>query len=180
MPPIPRPSADECAPFYQKYIDRVPDGDLLTLLADQFQDTMALLRPISAEQAAFRYAPGKWSVTEVVGHMADTERVMAYRALRIARGDVTPLPGFDENAYAAAAGFDRRPLGDVLDELAAIRQATLALLRGLAPETLSRMGTASGHPVSVRALAYIIAGHERHHVALLQERYRIGAAVRPS
>ena len=169
-----RPATGEFAPFYQRYIDRVPEGDLLDVLETQLRETTALLEGASPEQAAHRYAPGKWSVKEVIGHMTDVERVMAYRALRIARGDATPLPGFDENAYVARAGFDGRPLAELLAAFRATRTATLALLSGFDETMVLRTGTANDAPASARALAYIIAGHERHHVTLLRERYGLG------
>ena len=168
---IPRPARDEYAPFYHTYVGAVPDGDLLGMLDESLQETLGLLGGIGEGGGGRRYAEGKWSVREVVGHMADTERVMAYRALRIARGDRTPLPGFDENAFVAAAGFDRRTLADLSDELAAVRAATLHLFRPLDEEALARRGTASGSEVTVRALAWIVAGHEMHHRRILRERY---------
>lgn len=168
---IPRPHPSEHAEFYAKYVARVPDGDLLRTLRAQGDEARALARGLSDAQAMHRYAPGKWSVKEVYGHVADAERVFAYRALRIARGDETPLAGFDENAYVAAADFDARPLSALADELAHVRRATLDLLAPLGGEALARRGTANGRSVTVRALAWIIAGHERHHLDLLRERY---------
>lgn len=173
-PRLDRPGPDEFAPFYAGYIERVPEGDVLELLERQAEETQALLRPLSAERARDRYAPDKWSVTEVAGHLADAERIFAYRALRIARGDETPLPGFDEAAYVPMAGFERRGLPDVLDELRVVRQSTLLLFRGLDDSAALRRGTANDKPVSVRAAAYIIAGHERHHVNVLRTRYGLG------
>ncbi|HEX5831177.1 MAG TPA: DinB family protein [Gemmatimonadaceae bacterium] len=167
-----RPGADEYLAYYARYIDRVPDGDILAHLEGQIEDVRARLGTFSEERAGFRYAPGKWSVREVVGHMIDVERVMAHRALRFARADVTPLPGFDENAWIAPAGFDARALASLLDEAAAVRAATLALFRNLPEEAWSRGGEANGAHVTVRALAWIIAGHERHHLTLIEERYR--------
>jgi len=131
------------------------------------------LSPLSDEQARYRYAPGKWSIKELVGHLADTERVFAYRLLRIGRGDATPLPGFEENDYARAGSFDARPFGDLLDEWAAVRDATTALASGLPDEAWARRGTANNHPVSARALLYIILGHVEHHRSILQERYHL-------
>ncbi|HUL03324.1 MAG TPA: DinB family protein [Gemmatimonadales bacterium] len=168
---IARPEATEYAPYYGTYVSKVPAGDLLQLLERQRADTQALLAGLSDERALHRYAPGKWSIKEVVGHIADAERIFSYRALRIARGDETPLPGFDENAYTPAGHFDARPLAELAAELDAVRRATIALFRGLEGDALVRRGTASNHGVSVRALAYIIAGHERHHVQILRERY---------
>jgi uncharacterized damage-inducible protein DinB len=165
-----RPGAGEFAPFYAGYIERVPEGDILRILADQWQATERLLRG-AEERADFRYADGKWSVKQVVGHLADTERIMAYRALRIARGDATPLPGFDENAFTAAGAFDARELGELVDDLGAARAATLHLLRGLPDAAWTRTGTANDAPTSVRAIACILAGHELHHRAILEERY---------
>jgi len=168
---IPRPDPGEYDPYYQAYISRVPDGSLLTILDDQGRETQRLLAGIADAKALHRYAPGKWSVKEVVGHVTDAERIFAYRALRFARGDRTPLSGFDENVYAPAGKFDARPLADLAAELDAVRRATLALFGGLDAATLERRGPANQHEISVRALAYVIAGHERHHVAILRERY---------
>ncbi|MGH2667933.1 MAG: DinB family protein [Gemmatimonadales bacterium] len=168
---IARPEATEYAPFYGTYVSKVPEGDLLEALEAQRRETQALLKAIPEAKALHRYAPGKWSVKEVVGHLADTERVFCYRALRFARGDQTPLAGFDEKAYVPAGGFDARPVADLAAELDAVRRATIALLGSLDAAALARRGTADGKEVSVRALAYIIAGHERHHFAILRERY---------
>ena len=166
-----RPAPTEYAKFYHGYVSAVPEGDLLEILREQGDDTARLLRAISEEKSRFRYAPGKWSIREVAGHMADAERVFTYRALTFSRGDPGPLPSFEENAWAAASSADRRPLADHVAELTAIRAATLALFRGFTPTELARVGTASGNPVTVRALAYITAGHERHHIKVLRERY---------
>jgi len=171
---IPRPAPSEYAPHYAGYVNRVSEGEVLDHLARQIEETRALLRDLPPSRAVHRYATGKWSVAEVVGHIADAERIFAYRALRIARGDATPLAPFDENAYTPAGSFDRRTLTDLVDELTAVRQATLALFRGMPGEAFERTGIASGRTVSVRALAFIIAGHELHHVAILRERYGIG------
>jgi hypothetical protein len=168
---IARPDVSEYAPFYAGYVSKVPDGDVLDLLARQADETAALLSGLSETQAACRYAPGKWSVKQVVGHIADAERVFAYRALRIARADQTPLASFDENAWMPNANFDARTLADLLSELRAVRQSTLALYRSFTPEAVVRRGTASQKDISVRALVYITAGHERHHVGVLREKY---------
>lgn len=170
---IARPQPTEHVPYFSRYIDLVPDGDLLALLDTQHRATQKMLAPLSPEKAKYRYADGKWSTTEVVGHLADTERIFSYRALRFARGDTAPLAGYDEKAYTPAGRFDERSLGDVLSEFTAVRGATLALLRGLSPDAFERSGFADDKPVSVRALAYIIAGHERHHVNLLKTRYGV-------
>ena len=172
---VARPQAGEFAPYYQKYVDRVPAGDLLALLARQGEETAALLGKVKESAAGHRYEPGKWSIREVLGHVADAERVFAYRALRFARGDEAPLQSFDEKAFVAGGGFERRTLADVIAEFRAVRQATLTLLRSLDDAAWARGGTASGNHVTVRALGYIIAGHEAHHVAILKERYGVRA-----
>jgi uncharacterized damage-inducible protein DinB len=171
MPRIALPAADEYLAYYAKYLAVLDVDDVLPLLAAQAGEVAKLLAATSEERAAHRYAPGKWSVKEVVGHLIDGERVFSYRALRFARADATDLPGFDENAYVAAAGFDRRPLAELAAEFALVRAATVAFYRGLDEAALLRRGTANGGPASVRALAAIIAGHTQHHVGLLRERY---------
>ena len=168
---IPRPDATEYAPFYGTYVGKVPDGDLLELLERQRRETQNLLAGLSDTQALHRYAPGKWSMKEVVGHLMDSERVFCYRALRFARADEKPLQGFDEKAWVPAGSFDARPLADLAAELDAVRRATIALFRGFDAAALARKGTANNNEVTVRALAWIVAGHERHHVAILRERY---------
>ena len=168
-----RPQPDEVPSHYVGYIERVPESDPVAVLAAQSGRDVDLLRGLSETDALKRYAPGKWSVKEVVGHLADTERIMAYRALRIARGDETPLPSFDENAYVPPAKFDARPLTDLVADLRTVRASTLALFRSLDGDAWRRRGTASGKPVSVRALGYMIPGHERHHVEILKTRYGV-------
>ena len=168
---ISRPEPGEYPPFYGTYISKVTAPDLARALEAQLASTTSLLAGLSEQQAAFRYAPGKWSLREVIGHVADAERIFSYRLLCIARGDTTPLPGFDENTYVPAGEFERRPLAAVAAEFGAIRMATLALLEGLTPEALARMGTASGRPISARALGFIVAGHEIHHLGVIRERY---------
>lgn len=166
-----RPDDSEYNSYYQPYVAEVPEGGLLATLAAQRDSTAAVLAEIPEARAGYRYAAGKWSIKEVVGHVTDAERVFSYRALRIARADATPLPGFDENAWVPAGGFDRRTLADLAAELRAVRGSTLALFGGFDADAWPRMGTASGHPVSARALAWILAGHERHHLRVLRERY---------
>lgn len=168
---IPRPAADEYAPYYGAYISRVPEGDLCAVLVTQLGETLTLLQSIPESRGTHRYAPGKWSIKEVVGHLIDTERIMGYRALRIARADTTPLPGFEQNDYVPAGEFDQRTLADLGEEFAAVRQASLHLLRHVPPDAWTRRGTASGNPFTPRALAYVIAGHERHHVGILKSKY---------
>ena len=169
--PLGRPGADEYLAYYGRYIAAVPDGELLVLLRDQLAETEALLREFSGTRADHRYGPDKWSVKEVVGHMADAERVFAYRAMRFARGDRTPLPGFDENEYVRGANFSARALPEIAGEFRAVRMASITLFAGLSEEALMRRGLANDAEVSVRALAWIIAGHERHHARILRERY---------
>jgi hypothetical protein len=168
---IARPDATEYGTNYEPYVSSVPDGDLLRILDDQRRATGQLLADIAETRAAHRYAPDKWSIKEVVGHMTDAERVFGYRALRFARADQTPLSGFDEKAWAPAGRFDARPLTDLARELDLVRGATIALFEGFDTEMLARRGVANGKEVSVRALAYVIAGHERHHVMILSDRY---------
>jgi len=170
-----RPEPDEIPAHYAGYIQRVPEPDPVTACAAQIEATAALLHGLSDTDAMYRYGRGKWSIKEVIGHLADTERILSYRALRIARGDATPLASFDENAYVPVARFDDRSLADLVGELRTVRAATLALLRTFDVEAWRRRGTASGTPVSVRALGFTIPGHERHHVEVLTTRYGVGA-----
>ena len=172
---IPRPDASEHLPYYGKYVELVPDGDLIQMLRIQLDETLALVRGLHEERGGHRYAAGKWSIREVLGHVIDTERIFAYRALRIARGDATPMEGFDENANAAASEADTRTLADLAGGLEHVRLGNVAFLRGLSYEALARRGTANGAEVTVRALALILAGHELHHSGLLHERYLSGA-----
>src|SRR5215212_11017531 len=166
-----RPEANEYAPYYERYISLVPDADLVETLERQGAETLALLRGLSEEQGGHRYEPGKWSVKQLVGHVNDGERVFSYRALAISRGDTQPLPGMEQDEYMAGVDFDARTLAGLADEFASVRAATLHLLRHLSPEAWARRGTASDNEITARALAYIIAGHEAHHVRILRERY---------
>jgi hypothetical protein len=166
-----RPDSSEYAPYYASYVAKVPDGDLLRTLEANIEETMAVLSALPEAKGNFAYAPGKWTLKEVVGHLSDAERVFSYRALRIARGDQVPLPGFDQQAWPPNAGANSRTLADLLGELRVVRASTLALFRHLPPESVGRVGTASDMPVSVRAIAWIIAGHERHHLGIIRERY---------
>jgi DinB family protein len=171
---IARPAPDEFFEYFGKYIKLVSGDDALPALRSQIVETARILRPLDEAKALHRYAPGKWSVKEVIGHLSDGERVFAYRALRFGRGDKTPLSGFDENKYVPAGGFDARPLGDILREYESVRAATLALFGGMDGQALLSRGAANGKEVTVRALAWIIAGHELHHRGLLVERYGLG------
>ena len=168
---IKRPQPDEYAAYYLRYIEQVPDGDLLDLLRRQIEDTTALLAGVSERDAEFRYAEGKWSIRDVVGHLADVERIFVYRALCFARGERGMLPGFEENDYVDRAKFGERPLPGLVAEFQAVRAATVAFFAGLDAEELRRAGTANGKPFTVRSLAWIVAGHERHHAKILAERY---------
>lgn len=172
-----RPEPDEIPSPWVGYIKRVPESDPVMVCASQIEETATLLRGLSDTEAMYRYGRGKWSIKEVVGHLCDIERIMSYRALRIARADATPLPGFDENAYVPAGKFDARSLADLVGELRTARASTLALLRTFDAEAWRRRGTANGKPISVRALAYMIPGHERHHVEILKTRYGVGGVA---
>lgn len=170
---LPRPAPADHPPVFAAEIALVPDGaDLVALLADQVEATGALAAEFGDADAALRYAPGRWTVREVIGHLADCERVLAYRLLRFLRRDPTPLSGFDHDAYVPAGEFERRPLADVVAELRAVRGATIALLDGVAPDRLAWRGRVGHGTITAAALVYVIAGHERHHQALLRERYR--------
>jgi len=169
---VQRPDPDEFAPAFAGYVARIADGEeIVVALAAQKEEVALRLTGIAEERGDYRYAPGKWTIKEVVGHLSDTERVFAYRALRIGRGDPTPLTSFDDQTYVAATRADRLALSDVVDEWITVRAATLSLFRGLPPGAWARTGEAGGHPVSVRALAYIITGHVRHHLETLGARY---------
>lgn len=168
-----RPQPDEYAGFFSRYIDGVPDGDIVAFLESQGNATQKMLASIGEEKAGYRYAPDKWSIKQVVGHIADGERVFSYRLLAIARGEKQSLPGFEENEYVAAANFDARSLAELAEGLAATRHATLLLLRSLDEEAWQRRGVANNNALSVRAIAWVTAGHERHHVNILRERYGV-------
>ena len=166
-----RPSSDEFAPYYGTYVNKVADGDIVATLEKQIGTTLAFLRGIPEAKGGHRYAEGKWSIREVIGHLSDGERVFSYRALRFARGDATPLPGFDENEFMRQSRLDDRSLASLIAEFEAVRTASVALFDGLFPEEWTRRGSASGKDVSVRALAWIMAGHEVHHLEVLKTRY---------
>jgi hypothetical protein len=168
---FPRPDSDEYAPFYAGYISGVPDGDLLETLEHQLDEVLVLCGSLVESQGDHAYASGKWTIKEVLGHVNDAERIFAYRALRMARGDSTPLPGFDEKAYTPESGAATRNVADLAAEFATVRRATLSLLGSFTPATAARRGTASGNPASARAVAWIIAGHAGHHLRILRERY---------
>ena len=170
-----RPEAGEFAPFYAGYIGRVTESDPMPVLESQPAELRSLAAGIGSDQELFRYADGKWTIRQTFGHLIDTERIMGYRAFCIGRGEEAPLPGFNENDYVARASSDARPITDMLDEFATVRAANVWTLRQWAPDDWSRIGNANGSAISTRALAFIMAGHVRHHIAILQERYGVTA-----
>jgi hypothetical protein len=171
-----KPSPTEYAPYYGKYISLVPEEDVLAALGKEMCATLALLRSVPEEQAGVLHPPYTWTIKQVVGHITDSERVFGYRALRIARGDATPLAGFDENDYAREADSDRYPLAELAAGFEAVRRSNLWLFRHLDEAAWARGGVANNNPVSVRALAYILVGHERHHAAIIRRRVAGAAA----
>lgn len=166
-----RPEENEYAPYYSGYINLIPAGNIVEILKEQLEITVTNFKDLSDDQSLFRYASDKWSVKEVLGHIADTERIMSYRLLCFARGELAALPGFNENLYVSSARFDDLPLGDLIDNFVAVRQSTLQLIKNIDEAAWSRRGNANGVEVTVRAIAYIIAGHELHHRNIIQERY---------
>jgi hypothetical protein len=165
------PQPGEYSPYYDRYISLVAGNDILAALDEQRRQTILLLCGRSEADGDFRYAPGKWSAKELLGHVNDTERVFAYRALRIARNDSTPMEGFEQDDYVRNGPFGQRPLADFIEDFIAVRRATLSLLTNLDETAWSRRGLANKNEVTVRALAYIIAGHELHHRRILEEKY---------
>ena len=166
-----RPQQGEADPYFFRYIDKVPDGDIVDTLSRQMAENVAYLRAIPESKGGHRYGPDKWTIREVIGHMTDAERVMGYRALRFSRNDSTPIEGFDENLFAENAASDSRTLGDLIDEFEHLRRSSIGLVNGLTEEMISRRGRANEKEVTVRALAFIIAGHETHHMEILKTRY---------
>ncbi len=167
-----RPASTEHSSFYERYVALVGNGDITTVLESQLHDVMELLGGISESDAAFRYAPDKWSVKQLVGHLIDAERVFGYRSLVFARNDATPLPGFSEDDYVREASFDDRTLSSLMQEFEMVRRGHIAMFTNLPANAWTHHGTANGASVSVRALAYIMAGHERHHVGIIRSRYQ--------
>lgn len=165
------PEATEYAPYYAGYVSLVPEGDILTTLAEQMDSTVRFLRSIDEEKASHRYAAGKWSIKELVGHITDGERIFAYRALRFARNDKTELPGFEQDDYIRNASFDAIPFDELVREFELVRGANLLMFKHLDAEAWLRRGVASEAEVSVRALAFIMAGHVQHHIEILKTRY---------
>jgi uncharacterized damage-inducible protein DinB len=168
---IARPESGEYAPYYERYISLIEDNDILATLDRQRREMVLLLSGLSEEQGDFRYAPEKWSAKQVLGHVCDTERVFAYRALRISRGDATPMEGFEQDDYVKNGPFARHVIAEVIEDYIAVRRATISLLRSLEEAAWSRRGVANKNEVTVRALAFTIAGHEAHHRRILEEKY---------
>ena len=168
-----RPNASEFAPFYAGYVSLVPETDIISVLEGQTADVDRETRAFIPKREEFRYAPGKWSAREVLGHMTDAERVFGFRAFCFSRGDENPLPSFEQDDYVVRGGFDRWSLADLVEGFGKLRESNLTVLRRLDDEAWRRVGTASGKPVSVRALAYIMAGHVRHHLQVLRTRYAV-------
>jgi len=168
-----RPTETEYATFYRGYVALVPETDIVGVLETQAAEIRRLLATVSPEKESYRYAEGKWSIRQVLGHLVDAERVFGYRAFCFSRGEPAPLPSFDENHYVDAARSDGVPLRELVEELALVRQSNLCALRRLDAREWAQVGTASGKPVSVRALAWIMAGHPRHHLQILRDRYGV-------
>jgi uncharacterized damage-inducible protein DinB len=168
---IARPQAGEYAPYYERYISLIQENDILATLDRQRREMVLLLSGLSEEQGDFRYAPEKWSAKEVLGHVCDTERIFAYRALRISRGDATPMEGFEQDDSVKNGPFARHAIAEVIEDYIAVRRATISLLRSLEEAAWSRRGVANKNEVTVRAIAYTIAGHEVHHRGILEEKY---------
>jgi hypothetical protein len=166
-----RPEASEHAPYYTRYIALVSDGDVVDKLAGQLPGTLGFLRSLDEETGGRRYAPDKWSIRQVIGHLADSERIFSYRALRFARNDPTELPGFDEGTFVANGTFDARSLASLCDEYEAVRAASVAFFSSLDANEWARRGVANNNVMSVRALAWVLAGHELHHVDIIRTRY---------
>lgn len=166
-----RPPEAEYPAYYHRYVAALGDVDLTGVLRTQITAIESLGAMMNDDDALFRYAEGKWSIKEVLGHLIDCERVFAYRAMCIARGEVQPLPGFDENAYVANAAFDARSLRSLVEEFTSVRSATITLMESMTSSVMQRSGTANGNPITVRALLWIIAGHTEHHLRILHQRY---------
>ena len=168
---IARPRIGEFDSYYERYVSLVEDGDIVSTLNNQIAETLRLLGEINEEKAGFRYAPGKWSVKELLGHIIDTERIFAYRALRIARGDTTPIEGYEQDDYIENAEFDKCRLADLAEEFALVRKSNVLMFQSLSETAWHRRGVANDCEITVRALAYISAGHELYHLDILKERY---------
>ncbi len=170
---ISRPEKNEYATYYEKYVSLVKDEDILSVLRENKIETQNLLAEITEEKSYFRYAEGKWSIKELIGHIIDTERIFAYRALRFARNDQTPIEGFDQDPYIENADFDNCQFTDLIAEFAYVRDSNIFMFQSFPENAWTRSGIASENPVSVRALAYMLAGHELHHINILKDRYLV-------
>lgn len=166
-----RPDLEEFPVYMRSYVQLIPEGDIIQILNGQIVSTQEIFSAVTEKQAEYRYAEGKWTLSEVLGHLTDTERIMNYRILRIARGDKSPLMGFDENEYVQEASFNERPIADLLEDYQNVRRATISLLKGLPQKSLQNKGNANGFEVTVETIAYMIAGHELHHIKIIQEKY---------
>ncbi len=166
-----KPETNEYPRYYKEYVNNVPEGDIHQILDVQLKQTMDLFKDLSEEQAMFRYAPGKWTIKEVIGHMTDTERIMCYRLLCIARGEQEMLPGYNDDEYVRRGNFNRFSLPELLHYQSLVRQNTIILLSSMDEEALLQRGNANGSEVTARAIAYIIVGHEIHHRTLIKDRY---------
>lgn len=169
-----RPSPADYPSFFSPYIEKVPDGAILDLMDEQTEELGRFFGRLTPEQADYRYAPGKWSVKEILGHLIDGERIFAYRALRFARNDSTDLPGFDQDPYVVAGRFSARSMQSLLDEFLPLRRSDTVLFRSLSEDELNRSGTIDGRSITVHALTYILVGHILHHTEVLREKYRLG------
>jgi len=168
-----RPAETEYAPYYGTYVSLVPEVDVTAVLEGQPAQLQQLSGAVATDRETYRYAPGKWSICEVLGHVIDTERVFGYRAFSIGRGEQQPLARFDQDAYLAASGSHNRALTDLANEFAVVREANMLALRHFTDDDWNRTGTVSGNPMSARALAFIMAGHVRHHLRILREHYGV-------
>ena len=166
-----KPDASSLSAYQRGYIDLVPSGDLTEILEKNLQNALSLVSSLGSEKLSFRYAPGKWSIPQILVHMIDTERIFSYRVLRISRGDQTPLPGYEENDYAAASRADERDFKDILEEYSSVRKATLSLFKSLSAEDLLRKGISNGKEISAGALCYMLTGHEIHHCKVIKDKY---------
>lgn len=170
-----RPRPDEYDAAFERYVSQVPEMDVLAALERQPAELAVLLASVPPDRESYRYAPGKWTIRDVVGHVVDAERVMGYRALAISRGERAALPAFEEDDYAATAGYANRPVASILDEFAFLRKSHVLMLRHLDDDAWGRVGIANSLPITPRALAYVLVGHPRHHAAVLREKYGAGA-----
>jgi hypothetical protein len=171
MTTIQKPEATEYAPFFATYINKVAGDNLLELLSTSYIETMELVTSLDAETLHYRYAEGKWNILEIIQHIIDTERIFTYRALRIARHDKTPLPGFNENEFVAHCNASTRNINDLVREFSLVRASTIELFKSFTPEMLAQKGISNNNELSVRAIAYITLGHELHHRSVIEERY---------